>query len=106
MERLPLPPPQRSVTVRRAIPPAVAPRHPLAGIAAPPVEQWPDKVYGYHPLLPDAVPVCIQRDTPGYSEASSEINPYARNREMGIDQDLAEAIIRAAWAPGGHVWKK
>ena len=81
------------------------PRHPLAGIKPLPREQWPDRVYGYHPLHPEATVICIQRDIPGYYEVSPEINPYQRNRELGIEQEVAEAVIRAAWASRGHAWK-
>lgn len=110
IERRPLAAPVALPVVRRSIHPVAndAPpaRHPMAGMAAPPVEDWPDRVYGYHPLMPDNIPVCIRREVPGYSEVTPEVNPLARNREMGIDEALAEAIIRAAWLPNGHAWSK
>lgn len=110
--RRPLVPPTLEHDPTPKVPAPVAPapsgrtRHPMAGPAPLPVEQWPDRVYGYHPLLPDAQVICIRRDVPGYSEVSSEINPHARNREMGVSEEIAEAVIRAAWAPGGTVWHK
>jgi hypothetical protein len=70
-----------------------------------PIDQWPDRVYGYHPLLETSTVICIRRDTPGYWEVAPDINPLARNRAMGVSEDVAQAVIRAAWAPGGHVWK-
>lgn len=93
---------------RQLIRPSIQPvkrriiHYPLAGVA-PPVETWPRQVYGFHPRFPTQ-PICIQRETPGYYEVSPEIDPVARNREKGVDQALAEAIIQVAFAPGGHAW--
>lgn len=107
MERKPFPkpPPPRlpfpTAAIRRPLPKPVSTSGPLL-----PIEEWPDRVYGYHPLMTDTVVVCVRRDFPGYVEVSSEINPIARNRQMGITQDVAEAVIRTAWQPGGHVWHK
>lgn len=122
MERRPLtllpPPMPRRPLILPATPPPVRTRrpltplqpmqrHPLAGISAPPIELWPDRVYGFHPTLPpdsQGYVICVKKDTQGYYEVSPEIDPLARNRDMGIDQTLAEAIIHAAIAPGGRVY--
>ena len=69
-----------------------------------PIEHWPDRVYGYHPLASGQKVICIQKTVRGYFEVAPHINPYQRNRELGISRETAEAVIRAAWAPGGHVW--
>lgn len=111
-----LPPIAVATVPRRALTlPAVParPRHPLAGPPPLPVEQWPDKVYGYHPLLPMDEPhiICVYKSVPGHgipghTEVSPEINPLARNREMGISEGIADAVIRAAFAPNGPAWAK
>lgn len=98
------PPPMRRRSLALATPTSVSTRRSLAPSRLLSIEEWPDRVYGYDPMLPHAVPICIVRDQRGYYEVSPEINPLARNREMGVEQDLADAVIRAAFAPGGHVW--
>lgn len=115
LTRRPLVPPTPPVQAPQG--PALAPRtrHPFAGVAPLPVEQWPERVYGYHPLLPpdDVFPrvVCVfreypGRDIPGFTIVSNLTEPYTSNREVGVTEEVAEAVIRAAWAPDGIVWKR
>jgi hypothetical protein len=96
--------------VQAPLGPALAPRarHPFAGPPPLAIEDWPEVVYGFHPtqtaLDGGGCVIAVKRGQSGYYEVSSEIDPFARNRSNGVTQDIAEAVIRAAWAPDGPVW--
>lgn len=94
------PPPSPQATAPRRAPvvvPAKAPRLPLG--------LWPSRVFGRHPVSGEVI--AIQHGIAGYFQIGDHVDPAERNRQSGVPEEVAQAVIVTAFQEtedGGTVW--
>lgn len=66
---------------------------------------WPARVFGRHPVTGEVI--AIQHRVAGYFQLGDQVNPIERNRQNGVPEEVAQAVIDAAFREtedGGTVW--